>query len=411
MTAEIITIGDELLVGQVVNTNASWIAGQLNDIGIRVVRIVAIADEKTEIIKALEDAQVRADIILLTGGLGPTNDDITKFAFCDYFNAALVFHEPSFRMIESFFNARGIKVIERNRKQAEIPSNCTPILNRQGTAPGMWFEKEGKIIISMPGVPFEMEAMMENDIIPLLQSKDRTRFVIHRTILTTGIGESFLAEMIRKWEESLPSNIKLAYLPQPGIVRLRLTATGDRSGDILRQITDYQKKLEKLIPDLIFGYDNETLEGAVGKLLKDKHKSISTAESCTGGYIAHLITSIPGASDYYSGSVVAYSNDIKEKLLEVSHTALISYGAVSEEVVKEMALGVRRKFQTDYSIATSGIAGPDGGTPEKPVGLVWIAVDTPEGVTARKYLFGEHRERNIRRAALASLNMLRLTLK
>ncbi len=410
MIAEIISIGDELLVGQVVNTNATWIARQLNEIGIPVVQISAIADDAATIKTALDEAFSRADVILVTGGLGPTKDDITKHTLCEYFNTSLVFHQPSFENIERLFTLRNARVIDVNRRQAEIPANCTPFINQYGTAPGMWFEKDNKVLVSMPGVPFEMEAMMEKDVLPRLAGGFNDRIVVHKTIQTQGIGESALADLIEDWENNLPGNMKLAYLPQPGIVRLRLTAYGDSKEKTLQEVEQQVALLQKLIPDLIFGYGNDTLEEVVGRLLKEKHLTLCTAESCTGGYLSHLVTSVPGSSDYYTGSVIAYSNRVKQEMLGVSGQTLEKHGAVSEEVVREMAEGARARFNTDFAVSISGIAGPDGGTIEKPVGTVWIAVASSKRTVARKFSFGEHRGRNIRRAALAGLNMLRMEL-
>ncbi|MCK9401380.1 MAG: competence/damage-inducible protein A [Bacteroidales bacterium] len=410
MISEIISIGDELLVGQVVNTNATWMAQHLHEIGIPVKQISAISDDAAEITRALDVAFARADVILVTGGLGPTKDDITKHTLCSYFGTELVFHQPSYENIRKFFASRGMEVTGLNRKQAEVPANCTPLINHNGTAPGMWFEKEGKILVSLPGVPFEMEAMMEEYILPRLASQDNQRVVAHKTILTQGIGESFLSEMIKDWEEDLPSNMKLAYLPQPGLVRLRLTAYGETKEKTLQEIENQVESLQKLIPDLIFGYGNDTMEEIVGRLLKEKHCTLSTAESCTGGFLAHMITSVPGASDYFQGSVIAYSNEIKHTFLGVSEESLKQFGAVSEQVVKEMARGARQRFNTDFAVSISGIAGPDGGTIDKPVGTVWIAIASKTGVIAQKFMFGEHRGRNILRAALAALNLLRLAI-
>ncbi len=403
MTAEIISIGDELLVGQVVNTNAAWIAAHLNEIGIPVIQISTIADDAEEIKKALDLAFSRADVILVSGGLGPTKDDITKKTLCEYFGTGLVFHEPSFENIRKLSALRGwgSKLSELSRKQAEVPANCTPVINHLGTAPGMWFDKDGKILVSMPGVPFEMEGMMEHDILPRLAGKDNRRVISHKTILTQGVGESYVSERIKDWEENLPSNMKLAYLPQLGIVRLRLTAYGETKEKTIRDIEKQVETLQQLIPDLIFGYGNDTMEEAVGRLLRKNHYTLSTAESCTGGYMAHLITSVPGASDYYLGSVIAYSDQVKQKFLGVPEESLRMNGAVSEQVVKEMASGAKNKFNTDFAVSISGIAGPDGGTIEKPVGTVWIAVASKTGVIAQKFMFGEHRGRNIMRAALA----------
>jgi nicotinamide-nucleotide amidase len=410
MKAEIISIGDELLIGQVVNTNASWMASELNALGVDVVHIAAIADKRNDIRKALDDAALRADIILLTGGLGPTKDDITKKTLTEYFNTELIFHQPTFEQVKEIFKARNFKVTELNRQQAMIPRGCIPLYNKNGTAPGMWFENKGKVFVSMPGVPFEMKPMMTEQVIPKLREKFNFGIIIHKTVMTTGVPESFLAEKIKEWEENLPENIKLAYLPQPGIVRLRLTAKGNDE-KTLRQLIDKEvKKLKKIVGDIIFGYDDVTLEEIVGDLLRQKGKTVSTAESCTGGYIAHLLTSIAGSSDYYQGSIVSYSNKIKHKTLDVSNKDLEHHGAVSKQVVEAMVRGIKKIMETDYALATSGIAGPTGGTTEKPVGTTWIAVATPDKVISKLFHFGEHRGRNIRRAALASLDMLRKEL-
>jgi nicotinamide-nucleotide amidase len=410
MKAEIISIGDELLIGQVVNTNASWMASELNALGVDVVHIAAIADKRNDIRKALDDAALRADIILLTGGLGPTKDDITKKTLTEYFNTELIFHQPTFEQVKEIFKARNFKVTELNRQQAMIPRGCIPLYNKNGTAPGMWFENKGKVFVSMPGVPFEMKPMMTEQVIPKLREKFNFGIIIHKTVMTTGVPESFLAEKIKEWEENLPENIKLAYLPQPGIVRLRLTAKGNDE-KTLRQLIDKEvKKLKKIVGDIIFGYDDVTLEEIVGDLLRQKGKTVSTAESCTGGYIAHLLTSIAGSSDYYQGSIVSYSNKIKHKTLDVSNEDLEHHGAVSKQVVEAMVRGIKKIMETDYALATSGIAGPTGGTTEKPVGTTWIAVATPDKVISKLFHFGEHRGRNIRRAALASLDMLRKEL-
>ena len=415
MNAEIISIGNELLIGQVVNTNASWMAEQLNLAGIRVKQITSIADEQEDILMALEEAESRASVVLVTGGLGPTKDDITKEAICKYFKTRLVFNQEAFDSIEQLFALRGYKVTELNRKQADIPETSIPLPNHNGTAPGIWLEKirddktVNTVFVFMPGVPFEMKPMFTETVIPRLKAEFPTKSIFHKTILTQGIGESFLSDIIEKWEVSLPKNISLAYLPQPGIVRLRLSGIGEKDDEIRQRVLKEAGKLEKLIPDYIFGYDEDKLEEIVGKLLKEKQQTLATAESCTGGYIAHLITSIPGSSLYYKGSVVAYSNEIKETELNVRHDSLVQYGAVSEQVVLEMATGIRKKFRTDFAIATSGIAGPEGGTKDKPAGTTWIAIATPEKVFAKHYLFGEreNRERNIRKTALQALNLLR----
>ncbi|NQT76953.1 MAG: competence/damage-inducible protein A [Bacteroidetes bacterium] len=410
MKAEIISIGDELLIGQVINTNASWMAEQLSLAKIEVIRITTISDSREDILQSLDDAFTRADVILITGGLGPTRDDITKNTLCEYFDSKLLFHEPSFRNVEKLFRERGMPILEVNRKQAEIPHNCTPITNENGTAPGMWFEKEGRIYVSMPGVPFEMKAMLSDHVLPKLRKRLNGLHMLYKKILTQGVGESFLSEMIQDWEEKLPDHMKLAYLPQPGIVRLRLTGTGSDQEMLSKELDEKVKELGALIPELIFGYGEDTLEEVVGKLLKKQAKTLATAESCTGGYIAHLITSIPGSSAYFTGSVIAYSNQIKAEVLDVKEDTLMAHGAVSEQTVTEMARAVKIKFGTDYAIAVSGIAGPDGGTEQKPVGTTWIAVAGPSATIAEKFLFGKNRKRNIRLAAVTALNKLRMMI-
>ena len=410
MKAEIISIGDELLIGQVVNTNASWMAQELNKAGINVVQISSVSDEGEHIKLSIKEASGRADIILMTGGLGPTKDDITKKVLMEYFGSKLIFHQATFEHIQKLFAARNYPVTEVNRQQADIPDNCIPLPNRVGTAVGMWFEESGKVFVSMPGVPFEMKTLMTEQVIPKLKTKFKTPHIIHKTIMTTGIGESMLAAKIEEWVEQMPQEIKLAYLPQPGIVRLRLSLTGKNKRE-LKQITEEQcDKLYDYVPKAIFGYNDISLEEVLGNILKEKGLTVSTAESCTGGYIAHLLTSIAGSSKYFNGSVVSYTNEVKVNQLVVSKKDIEKHGAVSQQVVEQMAIGVRDLLKTDYSMATSGIAGPDGGTEEKPVGTVWIAIATPEGVKSKLFHFGEHRGRNIRRSALMALNMLRLEL-
>jgi len=410
MKAEIITIGDELLIGQVIDTNSAWMAEVLNLSGIKVAQITSISDSREHILAALKEAETHADIILMTGGLGPTRDDITKTTLCEYFNTKLVFNQEAFDNVDRIFRARGYNLTLLNRAQADIPGNCTALLNENGTAPGMWFEENGKIYASMPGVPFEMKGIMTTHILPRLQKLTQTT-IVHRTILTHGVGESFLAAKIEAWETALPGFIKLAYLPQPGIVRLRLTGSGPDREQLETVINERVDALYEIIAEYVFGEGDETLEQVTGDLLKASGYTMATAESCTGGYIAHLITSIPGSSAYFKGSVVAYSNDIKENVLGVSHRTISKHGAVSEETVFEMAAGIIKQFKVNCAIAVSGIAGPEGGTNEKPVGTTWICVLTPKGAETRKFTFGEHRGRNIRRAALAAIDMLRKQLK
>ena len=411
MKAEIINIGDELLIGQVVNTNASWMATELTLAGVNVVQITAIADHEKAIGNALDQAAGRADIILMTGGLGPTKDDITKKVLASYFNSEMIFHEPTFEQVKAIFKARHFEVSDVNRNQALIPEKCTPLFNKNGTAPGMWFEQNNKVFVSMPGVPFETKVMMKEQVIPKLKEFFKLKSIVYKTVMTTGLGESFLAEKIKDWENNLPENIKLAYLPQPGIVRLRLTAKGENEAQLRKEIDLQVNKLHMLVDDLIFGYDDVTMEEVIGQLLTKSGKTLATAESCTGGYIAQMITSVAGSSNYFMGSVVSYSNQAKINLLNVPEQAIEQHGAVSKSVVEAMATGARKKFNTDYAVSTSGIAGPSGGTDEKPVGTTWIALATPNGVKSKLFHFGEHRGRNIRRAALAALDMLRLEIK
>ena len=407
MLCEIITIGDEILIGQIVDTNSAWMARELNNAGIKVKQISSVSDDKAHIMKALDDARTRADIILITGGLGPTKDDITKVTLCEYFSTQLVRNMDVFYDVKNIFESRGLPYTELNQRQSDVPANCTVIPNTKGTAPGMWFEEYGKVFVSMPGVPYEMMAMMSNFVIPKIKEKYKTPFILHKTILVQGIGESFLSEKIADWEDSLPQGFKLAYLPSTGMVRLRITSMGDDKAKLEQQTEELVEKLRPIISQYIYGYNDETMEQIVGRLLKEKGKKLSTAESCTGGYIAHRITSVPGSSAYFEGSLITYSYEIKENILGVNKAILEQYGAVSEQVVLAMAEAARMQFKTDYSIAASGIAGPDGGTTEKPVGTVWIAISTPHGTMAKKFLFGNDRERNIIRTSITALNLLR----
>ena len=408
MKVEIITIGDEILIGQIVDTNSAWMAQQLNLIGIHIKQISSVSDNREHILKALNEAAKRADIILITGGLGPTKDDITKATLCEYFNVKLRFDATVFADVESIFRNRKAPLLDVNRKQAEVPENCIPLRNKNGTAPGMWFEHNNKIFVSMPGVPFEMKALMEEEVIPRLKNKFSLPFILHKTILTQGIGESFLAEKIAAWEDSLQAdNIKLAYLPSAGMVRLRLSTFGKDKNELEKIVDEKIKMLKTLVPEYIFGSENETLEEIVGQLLLEKNKTIAIAESCTGGYLSHLITRIPGSSAYFKVAVVPYSNEIKINELNVNPNDINQFGAVSKEVVEAMAKKMLQKFKADYSIAISGIAGPTGGTTEKPVGTIWMAVASEKNIISKTFLFGTHRERNIERASITALNMLR----
>ena len=410
MKVEIITIGEEILIGQIVDTNSAWMAQQLNDIGAKVSRIVTISDELETIETALQEAENRADLVLITGGLGPTRDDMTKTALAAYFECDMRFYPDIADHISKLFARFGKTMTEMNRLQAELPSACVPLHNSNGTAPGMWFEKNQTVFVSMPGVPYEMKGIMTEHVFPRIIERFRTPTILHRTVLTMGMGESWLAEHISGWEDALPSEIKLAYLPSPGRVRLRLSATGHSLKKVKELLDTEVDKLVALIPELVYGYDDDSIEKIVGDLLKEEQTTLSTAESCTGGSIAQKITSISGSSAYFLGSVVSYANEVKIEMLGVNKEDIMQHGAVSESVVRQMAEGVRKRLQTDYAIATSGIAGPDGGTDEKPVGTVWIAIATPKETISKKYLFGHNRQRNISVSANTALNMLRKQL-
>lgn len=407
MTAEIITIGDEILIGQIVDTNSAWIAEQFNLNGIEIYRITSVHDSREHIAEALKSAEERVDIVIITGGLGPTRDDITRAALCDYFNTKLVFHEPTFNHIKQMFALRNSGFNRLNSDQAMLPETCEVLTNKTGTAPGMWFMKNGTIFISVPGVPSEMKYLVEAEILPKLRLYAKGKAIFHKTVLTQGLPESTLALEIEEWENMLPGNIKLAYLPDVMSVKLRLSAYGTDETFITKQVDDEIEKLLRLIPDNVYGFDNDTLTKVTGKLLKDKCKTLSVAESCTGGYVSHQITSVPGCSDYFRGSVVAYSNSIKQKILGVSAKSLEEFGAVSEQIAREMATGVKNVFNTDFALATTGIAGPGGGSEEKPTGTVWIAIAGENNVWAAKFQFGNGREKNIVRSGQTALQMLR----
>lgn len=410
MKAELITIGDEILIGQIVDTNSAWMAEQLNLIGVNVVQISSISDGAEQIKIALDQALSRADIILITGGLGPTKDDITKKTLAEYFDDELVTDQSVVEHIERLFARFGKTITDLNRKQADLPSKCIALKNRQGTAPGMWFDHQRKVVVSMPGVPYEMKGLMKDEVLPRITESADLPVIVHRTVLTTGIGESWLSDKIEGWEVNLPSFVKLAYLPSPGRVRLRLSASGSDRNELMAAVDTAIGELKSMIGHLIYGEDTDSLQEVVGQLLLERKATVSTAESCTGGSIAGAITSVSGASVYFLGSIVSYDNEVKIGQLGVKPETLDAVGAVSEEVVCQMAEGVKSRLKTDYSIATSGIAGPAGGTEEKPVGTVWIAVSGPKGTQAKKFLFGDVRERNISRSVTAALNMLRIEL-
>jgi len=407
----IITIGDELLIGQVIDTNSAWMAQELNKAGIKVNRRVAVGDDWNEIWKALDEESANADVILITGGLGPTADDITKPLLCEYFNGKMVISQEALdNVIHIFENIHKKPVTERNRKQAEVPDTCKVIVNTRGTAPCMWFEKDKKIFVSMPGVPHEMKGLMEEHIIPELSKIFTLPFICHRTLVTYGIGESNLADKIQGFETSLPSHIKLAYLPNYGIVRLRLSSVGINKENTESEIEKLFLQLQKEVKDFLVSNEDVSMEKVIGQMLMSKNETISTAESCTGGYISQLLTSIPGSSAYFDGSMVTYSYNAKENLLGVKNETLINFGAVSEEVVKEMAMGLLQKMQTNYVIAVSGIMGPGGGTTEKPVGTVWVAMGSATKIITKLYHFRFDRQKNIQLTAMNALNMMRLFL-
>ncbi|HEV7349601.1 competence/damage-inducible protein A [Telluribacter sp.] len=405
--AEIITIGDEILFGQISDTNTQWIGAELTSIGIRPIRKTSVGDNAEDILSALQEASQRADLVLITGGLGPTKDDITKQTLCRFFSTELVINEQALELITGFFAKRGRAMTELNRQQAALPTNCTYLENRWGTAPAMWFEQEGTVFISMPGVPFEMKSLMENVILPRLRTYYNPPVILHRIIHTVGIGESFLAEHIEAWEDSLPDHIRLAYLPHLGQVRLRLTATGSNRDTLTNELAYEVERVMPLINKYVFGFDNDTLEEVVGRELVAQGATLGTAESCTGGYVAHRLTSIAGSSRYFLGSVVSYDNAVKTRTLGVPEEVLQQQGAVSEQTVKEMAERVRVLLGTTYSISTSGIAGPDGGSEEKPVGTVWIACATPTQTVTRLLKLGGNRLHNIQLTATYALNLLR----
>jgi len=406
--ATIITIGDELLIGQVIDTNSAWMAQQLNEAGILVRERISVGDVWRDIWEALDKAAAHSPIVLITGGLGPTADDITKPLLCEYFGGTLVMSEPVLAHLEAIFKRLNRPMIERNRKQAEVPDVCTVLFNPRGTAPGMWFEKEGVVFASMPGVPHEMKGIMLNEVIPRLQKRMELPAIVHRTMLTAGVGESFLADAIQNWEEALPEHIKLAYLPNYGMVRLRLSAHGADKAILEKEVEDQFDRLKPLVEEWMVTDQDEKIEQVLGRMLKEKGLMMATAESCTGGYMAHLVTSIPGSSAWFSGSVVSYSNQVKTNVLDVPVSLLEEHGAVSEPVVQQMVRGVLAQTGANVAVAVSGIMGPDGGSPEKPVGTVWVAVGNSEKVETKQMQFRFDRERNIQLTATQALNLLRM---
>ena len=405
--AEIIAIGDELLYGQIMDTNSHWISQELDAVGVRVVRKTTVGDNRTDILTAFEEASKRADLILITGGLGPTQDDLTKPLLAEYFGCDIVEVPEAVAAVSSYFLRRGREMTPLNILQGHLPTCCTYVPNPVGTAPGMWFEQKGCYWMSMPGVPHEMKKLMKDFVLPKLPQIFDLPVIYHKLVKTAGIGESWLADLIKDWENALPPHIRLAYLPSLGHVKLRLTAFGTNKDQLQQEVAAQIQAVLPQIEKYVYGYDEETLETAIGKLLKNAGKTIALAESCSGGYVSHLITTVPGSSAYFQGAVVPYHNAFKERILGVKSETLSSHGAVSEATVAEMAKGVRQLFNADYGLASSGIAGPDGGTADKPVGTVWIGCAGPEGVETRKLQLTQDRMLNIQLTGVAVLNLFR----
>ena len=404
---EIITIGDEILIGQIVDTNSAWMSVELNKAGFEIVQITSVHDDAAHIVASLDLALERVDVVLFTGGIGPTKDDITKQTLSRYFGMQLVFNDEVYKNIEQVLTQRSRAVNELTRTQAFVPDGCTVIQNRVGTAPVTWFEKNGKVIVSMPGVPNEMKYIMSTEVIPRLSQRYKTPTIIHKNVIVQGYPESALAMKIADWENALPADIHLAYLPNYGIIKLRLSGVSEDPLALEFSINQQIAGLTEILADAIVAYDDTPVEEMIGNLLTTKGMTLSTAESCTGGFIAHKITTVPGSSKYFKGSVVSYSNEVKVNVLNVLSDDIQLYGAVSRQVVEQMADNVRRLLKTDYALATSGIAGPDGGTAEKPVGLVWISVSSPKGVVSREFKFGNVRIQNIERTAQTAMLMLK----
>lgn len=407
MTASIITVGDEILIGQIVDTNSAWIAEKLNLAGIAIRKIISVGDEREEIHNALAECMEQDKLVLMTGGLGPTKDDISKKIIADFLGVDMVFSEPSWEHIQKFFEKLGRTPTRAHREQCYMPDTAELLYNKLGTAPGMWFEKEGTVLVSMPGVPYEMKYILEKGVMPRLHEAFQTWVIEHRTILTAGQGESWIAERLEEFEDQLPGHIKLAYLPNLARVRLRLSARGQDREKLRAELDEQVGKLKTIIGDLIYGYEKDQLEEVVGKMLKERGLTLATAESCTGGYVAHLITSIAGSSDYFLGSVIAYANEVKQKQLGVRRQTLNEQGAVSEATVREMVSGLLEHIPADIGISISGIAGPGGGSPEKPVGTIWLAVSNGKRTETCKLQLGKDRLLNIQYTGISALNIVR----
>jgi nicotinamide-nucleotide amidase len=407
MRVELVAIGNELLLGQTVNTNSSWMAQELNLYGIQVSRISAIADSREDILNMLREAGDRSEVVILTGGLGPTSDDITKPVLCDFFETDLISDQGILEHIKSLLAIRGVELNDFNASQAEVPASAHILHNAIGTAPGLWFEKNGSIFISLPGVPFEMKALITDLVIPKLREKFTFPEVYYKTVITQGSFEAQLAEKLKNFESNLPANISFAYLPSPGIIRLRIGTAGADIKKLEMEVNKQVMKLQEIIPEYIVGFNNDTLELIIGSMLMVRSQSLSIAESCTGGAVSALVTSVPGSSAYFKGGIVAYSNEIKRDQLAIDRSLIDKYGAVSKLVVEDMAINTRLLFNTDYAVSVSGIAGPSGGSAEKPVGTTWIGVSCSNITLSEEFRFGDNRERNIQRASVAALNMLR----
>jgi nicotinamide-nucleotide amidase len=409
MNVIVISIGDELLIGQTVNTNASWIGQEISKIGGNILEGLTISDKAQEILTTVEYSINKADVIIITGGLGPTKDDITKHTLASYFDTELEIHQPTLDKITAYFSMRKRPMLESNIQQAALPKDCTILSNNYGTAAGMWFEKNGKIVISLPGVPYEMKGIMSEEVFPRMKERFQLNSMYHKTILTQGIGESFLAEQLTEWENRVRAEgFGLAYLPSPGIVKLRISSPNGEQDKTI--IEDYLSEVKNTLPEAVFGYENENLPEIIGKLLRENNLKIGTVESCTSGLLANQIVSVSGASDYFEGSLLTYSYKLKEEVLGISNSTLVENGAVSEIVAIEMAEKGLEKLDVDICLSTTGIAGPLGGTDDKPVGLVWIGLATKNGVKARKFQFGDNRERNLQMTVLSALNWLRYEL-
>ncbi len=408
MNAEIITIGDEILIGQIVDTNSQWIGKELNKIGVSVYQISSIQDEKKHILNALKEAENRVEIVIITGGLGPTKDDITKKTLGEYFQDKEVIEYPEvIENIKYLFKKINHPFNKVQQYQAQLPSKATLLMNRLGTAPGMWFYENNTVFISLPGVPYEMKGLMKYEVLPRLQKKFKLPFILHKTVMTVGVGESIIAEKIANWEDNLPKFIKLAYLPSFGSVRLRLSAKGNDKSVLKEEITRQVAKLYELIPDIIIGYEDETsLEKRVGELLLEKRKTVGVAESLTGGKIASTLVSVPGASQYFTGGFITYTATLKQQLLGVSKTMIDEFTVVSKEVAEAMAKGCLEKLQTNYAIAVTGNAGPTTDCNDKSVGLVYIAIATKKRVEVHEFNFGQPREKVINRTVIKSLEIL-----